>query len=236
MSNHYNKKKKLSQEELEKLREVVLARKQAIEESKEKELLKKSKIFREKPGKILWWFCLVMVIFSGVFLVDGFLSTNFNKYEIKSSEEGTVDVIMRDGWFVPATYYWVYLNDQNNFAVHMYKGEYYKAEESGYIEIGQTPIFNIPLSFRVIGNDGISTIKNLEKRYGILRTLPIYLFIICGFWLFVNPSSNQQMILYGYFNLFVTPLLSLYLLYNVVLFLVNIGMYEMNLQELILLD
>lgn len=233
MAPSSNHRKKLSAADLEKLKTTVLARKEALAKSRSAQLEKQSSIFRKLPGKMLWWFCLCTSIFSAVFLVDGWLEQKYTEFEIHSSTEDIVNVVS-GGWEVGATFNWVFLDEDQKLGVHMYKGEFEKANISGLLSLGRSPIFKVPYSFKIKESNGETYIKNLQFNYGYIIVLPLFLLLVCTVWLFVNPSTDYQWIMFGYFNMTVTTTAMIFLMLRVMEYFNSVGMYEIDFRGLVL--
>jgi hypothetical protein len=219
---------KLSPEELEKKRAEVMAIKKANEEREQKELQEKSAIFRKLPGKILKLICVLSALISLMFLVDGFLSPTYTKHPITDAEKTNYAVVTRDGYAVTLSYFYVSLNEEKTFSILMYKKQYEEALNSGYVEVGHSPITKRVMNFRV-GND----VKDVSTPVVNVILVPIALLFISLFWLFIDASASTQTIFFGYFCMVVVPLL-------LVLLLVTLGNqygykgdYEMAVESLV---
>jgi len=223
---------KYTREQLAKMQEEIKRRKQAEAEAYKRELNSKSEIFRKPIGKALkalTWFGLILTT---VYLIDIFLSPNYTDKEIDSVKAERLDVYSVKGkYMVPTTYYWVYFNKEKTFGIFMFHGVYELAEAKGKIGYGQTPIFKIPTSFRAYDNQ-YEQIKNIAVDYPNTRLLPITIFILCLFWVLMNPQNNIQFIIYGYFCMLVIPLLLTIFLYSISGNFQEEGLYKMDTKDL----
>jgi hypothetical protein len=222
---------KYTKEQLAKMQEEIKRRKEAEATTYKKEMLMKSAIFRKPIGralKILAWFGLIL---STIYFVDIFLSPTYSDKKIEIAHDEILDVFSQDGYHVPVKYYWVYFNKKQDFGIFMFHGLYELAEPTGVIGYGQSPIFRIPTSFRVY-NEYYESIKSLEVDYPNTRVLPITIFIVCLLWVLMNPSDNIQFIIYGYFCLFVVPLLLGIFLLGISSNFQEKGLYKMDVKDL----
>mgnify|MGYP001337486825 CR=1 FL=1 len=148
MASHNNGRRILTAEEIAD-RKIEIARiKSEAEEKKQIKIYEKSAFFRNIPGKILWGFTLFVSLFCIVFIIDGWLGKKYTELEIKSSSEDIV-YLTKGGYLVASTFNWAYLDDQEEFGIHMHHDEFNKIKEIGVIELGSSPIFNIPFDFKV---------------------------------------------------------------------------------------
>ena len=222
---------KYTKEQLAAMQEQIKIRKEAEAEAYKKSMLEKSAIFRKPIGKLLKITAWIGVILSTIYLVDIFLSPTFTEKKIVSIQEEILDVYSKDGYHVPAKYYWVYFNENKDFGIFMFHGEYELAEESGVIGYGQSPIFGIPTSFQV-RNEQFENQKVFEKDYANTRTLPITILIVCLLWAFMNPADNIQFVIYGYFCMFVIPILLTVFLVGIAGNFQDKGLYKMDTKDL----
>jgi hypothetical protein len=222
---------KYTKEQLAQMKEQVKLKKEAESAAYKKEMLEKSAIFRKLPGKILKMVTIIGLVLSVLYLVDIFLSPKYTEQTVVSAEEEILRVVTNDGYYIPVKYYWVYLNEQKDFGVFMFHGDYEIIENSGKLEIASSPIFSIPTGYRVTSEIEFNE-KNFEKDIPYTRMLPITILIICLLWVLMNPADNIQFIIYGYFAMFVIPIL-------LTIFLVSIsgnfqekGLFKMDIKDL----
>jgi len=206
-----------------------------IKAKTEKKRLKKveerSIRYRQTPGKILWGFCLSVVLFCIVFVADNWMSTTYTSHEIQSYSKDKVDLI-KGGFVVSSTFYWVFVDENNSLGIHMHKNEFNKIRNLGEFEIGTTPLFNIPVNFRIPDLYGHYTYTDIEKNYNYLMVIPIFLIIISFIWLFAKPQKELQWIMYGNFIIIVVPIVFTFLIFKIVDFLNNIGLYEIDVSSI----
>jgi len=183
--------------------------------------------YRQTPGKILWGFCLAVAIFCVVFVADNWLSTTYTSHKVKSYSKDKVDLI-KGGYLVSSTFYWVYFDDNNSLGIHMHKNEFNQIRNLSKFELGTTPLFKIPVHFRIPDGNGSYHYTIIEKNYNYLMVIPIFLIIICIIWLFAKPQKELQWIMYGNFIIIVVPSVFTFLTFKIIDFLNNIGLYEID--------
>jgi hypothetical protein len=223
-------RQRISPEELEKRRAAVAEKNAKLEEKRLIELEKKSASFTGVFGKIFWGFCLSVSLFCLVLLVDGALSKKYTTFKIESSFEDKVRVL-KNGWMIPATFHWVFLDKQNKFGIHMYKGEFNTIIKSGKIDVGMSPIFNVPSDFKA--NFKTNELQNSNIS---LIFLPIALLIFSLIWLFSKPRKSLQWVMFGYFNMVAIPLFLCILIVKVMSFTSGVGFYEIDFSGLVIPD
>lgn len=220
-----------TKEQLAQMKEEVKRRRIAEAEAEKKEMYEKSAIFRSPLGKIFKVITIAAFILSSTFIVDHYLTTAFTKQKIQLAEEDIVNVIKDGNWHIPVKYYWVYLGENSDLKIHMFHDDYEVAEPSGIIEVGHSPIFKTVNSYR-ISNDEKTKTKNIDYNYAEGLMLPGTLLFVSLLWIFMKPEKNFQFIVYGYFSMFVIPILLALLIvfaYNNFQFE---GVFEMNIQEI----
>ena len=134
--------------------------------------------------------------------------------------------ILSGGFYIPATFYWAYLNDEQTFAIHMYKGEFKEIEKLGYLELGTSPIFKAPAKFKVKRETGNVEAIELQKQHTYTIFLPIFLLFMSLLWLVAKPEKSMQWVMYGYINMILAPVFFVFILLKVVSFLTHVGLYE----------
>lgn len=221
---------KYTREQLANMQEQIKLKKERELEAEREELKIKSAFFRGAIGKIFKVVCILSVVYSGVYIVDYFLSPVYKEHKIVSIEEDILDVATSDGWHIPLKYYWVYLNDENDFVIHMFHKEYEIAEPSGIVAFGSSPIFSIPMNFKV-SNENETSIKNIERDIPNDLSMPITIFIVSLLWLLMKPEKSFQFIIYGYISLVVVPILLAISVNHTFGNMQDKGVFEMNLQE-----
>jgi hypothetical protein len=127
---------------------------------------------------------------------------------------------------IPATFNWVFLDDNNLFGVHMYKAEFKDVIKDGHIELGVSPIFGVPSHFKVKRDTGLVEKIELQKVYNYTFFLPFFIIFLAGLWLFSKPQKSLQWVMYGYICMATVPILSLVLILKIIDFVTGIGFYE----------
>lgn len=222
---------KYTKEQLAQMQELIKKRKKAEADAYKASMLEKSAIFRKPIGKALKLIAWIGLIVSSVYFIDIFLSPNFSEKKIEFAEDEILDVYSQDGYHVPVTYYWVYLNKNKDFGIFMFHGTYEIAQPSGSVWIGQSPIFGTPTSF-MVKDEVEQQIKSLKVDYPYTRILPITIFIVCLLWVLMNPADNIQFVIYGYFSMFVIPILLILFFLNIGNNFQDKGFYEMDIKDL----
>jgi hypothetical protein len=222
---------KYTKEQLAKMQEEIKRRKQAEADAYKKSMFEKSAIFRTPLGIVLKVITIISIILSSTFMVDHFLDNSYTELKIQDSEEDIVNVIKDGNWHIPVKYFWVSLGENKQLRIHMFHGDYELAEVSGKVEIGHSPIFKTVTSYKV--TDGVTTKnKNVDFNFAEGLMLPGTLLFISVLWILMKPEKNFQFIVYGYFSMFVIPILLILLM----IFAFNnfnfVGVFEMNIQEL----
>ena len=201
------------------------------EEKRLKKLKERSIRFRQTPGKILWGFSLAVALFCIVFIADTWLNTKYTSFEVKNYSKDKVDVI-KGGYVVSSTFYWVFVDEFNSLGVHMHKNEFNQIRNIGGFELGTTPLFNVPVNFRINNYSDNYSYYKLEKNYNYLMVIPLFLLIISIIWLFAQPQKSFQWIMFGNFVIIVVPILFTILIFKIVDYLNNIGLYEFDVSGL----
>lgn len=170
-------------------------------------------------------FAIICLLLSILLITDSCLDKTYTKFELKGSSTDKVGII-KGGYVVNATFHWAYLNDNKDFAIHMYKGEFKQIEKQGYLELGTSPIFKVPAKFKVKRDSGTVEAIELQKQHTYTIFLPIFLCIISLLWLFAKPEKNMQWVMYGYVNMILAPIFFIFIILKVIDFLTHIGLYE----------
>ena len=218
-------RQRISPEELEKRRQAVIEKNVILEEKRLKELAQKSALFTGTFGKILWSFSLITAIFCALIIVDNFLPKKDTKFEIKSSSQDVLHVV-KGGYLIPATFHWANLDDKNQFAIHMYKGEFNPINEIGFLKLGRSPIFKAPANFKVPRILGIWETIELQKSYTYTLFLPLFLIFLSILWLVAKPKKSLQWVMFGYLHMVVSPVFLLFIALKTIDFISDTGFYE----------
>lgn len=231
MASHNNGRRTITPEELASRKLEIARIKAEAEEKKQIKIDAKAAFFKKTPGKLLKGFSGLVAIFCVVFIVDGTLSKKYTELEIKSSSEDIVQ-LYKGGWIVNSTFNWVYLDNQEQFGIHMHHDQFDIIKEVGVIELGNSPIFNTPSNFRIKNILGTYDYSNFSKDYNYLYFVPFVLFFLSMLWIFSKPQKSFQWIMFGYFHMVVTPIVLLVLVLKIMSYLNGVGMYEINVGEL----
>lgn len=171
------------------MREEIIQKRLEKKKREREKFKKKALAFKTKYGKLIKGFALLAFVLSSLYFIDLRLGPTYEKKEIKSVATERHNVVSGGGWYVPATYYHVYLNDAETYDFFMYKGEYFKAKPLGYIEVGRSMIFGIHQTFRV-GKGADETVKPLEGAFFFEWFTPILLIIVSGVLFFLPPEHS----------------------------------------------
>lgn len=114
----------------------------------------------------------------------------------------------------------------------MHHDEFNKINEVGVIELGSSPIFNVPSDFKVKNILGIYEHSKFDKDYNFQFLIPFFLLILSAIWLFSKPQESFQWIMFGYFNMVVIPIVLLLLVIKIIGYINGIGMYEIDVSSL----
>lgn len=213
--------------DLNERRRILADIKAKTEEKRLKKVKERSVRYSQTPGKILWGFCLSVTLFCTVFVADNWMSTTYSSHEIQSYSKDKVDLI-KGGFVVSSTFYWVYIGENSSLGIHMHKNEFNQIRNLGKIELGTTPLFNIPVNFRIPNSYGDFSFTDIEKNYNYTMVIPIFLIIISFIWLFAKPQKELQWIMYGNFVIIIVPTVFAFLIFKIIDFVYNIGIYEID--------
>ena len=137
-----------------------------------------------------------------------------------------------EGWLVNSTFNWAFLDENEQFGIHMHHDEFNKIQENGFIELGRSPIFKTPTNFRVKNEVGLYNYSEFETEYNYLYSFPVILIILSILWLLAKPNKSFQWIMFGYMYMISAPILFLFLIFRILEYINNIGFYEINVSGL----
>lgn len=219
-----NMNKEQLREKVERIKAEKLAREKA-------ELEKSSRIFRGRLGKIIKIGALLSLILSSLYTIDRNLEPSFEEVEIYEEMWETHDVISHDGWHIPATYYHVYLNEDNSYEIFIYMYDYLLAKASNKLEMGYSPIFGIPMQYRA-EYKGAKVQKGFEINYGLTVIMPIVIIVFSLIFLLVPFHISPQAVTIGYVGMVFTPIMLIGISIMCLAGINKEGQYEMNMQQL----
>ena len=141
-------------------------------------------------------------------------------------------MLYKGGWLVNSTFNWAYLDEKEEFGIHMHHDEFNKMNETGFLELGKSPIFNTPTDFRIKNEVGLYNYNYFDVEFNYLYTFPYILLLLSIMWLLSKPNKSYQWIMFGYMHMVVTPILFLFLILRILEYLGDVGFYEINIAGL----